>query len=82
MATDDEETRICQTLGLGALGGALDRDDGNGVETRPELATTHGEHPRLFVRFPGILKSEYEVSLRLVPGTAEAEAEPPEKEHA
>lgn len=81
MATDDEETRICQTLALGALTGALERE-GNGLVLRPELATSAAEHPRLYVRIPGILKSEYEVSMRLVPGTALEDEAEPEKEHA
>lgn len=73
------EVAACETLALGVLSGALAifADDDPPLTMRLELAEdTTQDRPRLFLRFPGILKSEYEVTLHLSPGTTEERPHP------
>lgn len=77
----DQDTSDNEMIALGALCGSLTQagvglygDDGT-VIMQMVLARTAEDHPRLFMRFPGILKSEYEVTLHLVPDTAVEEGD-------
>jgi hypothetical protein len=72
----DQDTSDNEMIALGALCGSLTQagvglygEDGT-VIMQMVLARTAEDHPRLFMRFPGMLKSEYEVTLHLVPDTA------------
>lgn len=75
MTPDEAEVAACETLAMGVLSGALaiyDGDNESPITVRVELADeTTQDRPRLFLRFPGILYSEYEVTLHLVPGTTD-----------
>jgi hypothetical protein len=71
MTTEQDDDRTMgEMMAMGLLAGALNGGSLGAVVARPELATKPKELPRVFLRFPGVLYSEYEATLRFVPGTA------------
>lgn len=64
-----------EIMAMGLLAGALSGGHKEMVVARPELAFHAGESPRLFLRFPGVLGSEYEVTFHWVPGTSSGKTE-------
>jgi hypothetical protein len=76
----DQDTSENEIMALGLISGALAQSrvvQHEGVTELSDapvimsivLAATDQDHPRLFLRFPNVLKSEYEVTLHLVPDT-------------
>lgn len=59
-----------EIMAMGLVAGAFSGGHKELIVARPELAREPHESPRLFLRFPGVLGSEYEVSFRWVPDTS------------
>ena len=65
-----EDNEAGEIMAMGLLAGAFSGGHKELIVARPELAQHPNESPRLFLRFPGVLGSEYEVSFRWVPNTS------------
>jgi hypothetical protein len=72
---DYPQTPNTTMVAQGMLVGALSQAPPDLVVLHSTLARGEKGYPHLYVRFPGRLRSTYEVTVQLVPGTATTDGE-------